>query len=162
MFSLTINRRRFVLMLAAVGLLFCTACTAPFQAERQYVSAITSNARNTLNTLNQLQELAGRARLGDPEWEAQVDAQIARLRGLIAEARQITPPPQFTDFHQNYLDTMSSLEQMTGTYEQAKELRNHELLQQAQQHIEQGKAIISDLQQRVTELLEQINESSST
>lgn len=135
-------------LLAAV-LVLLSACTPPFSTELNYISTVFNHAQRTLSSVNQLQGLAAQPRLGDAAWESQVDTQVNTLRGLIAEARQLTPPQNFTGFHQSYLAQMSNLEQVVTTYDQAVSARNSAVLQQTQQRLQEANAQLERLRQQL-------------
>lgn len=140
------------ILFASVALVLLTACQGAFSAERQYISTIFDHTRRTLDTLNQLQTLAGQPQLSDPAWQSEAATQVERLRGLIDEAHQINVPPSFIDFHRSYLAAIDRLGPIVTTYDQASELQNNQMLQQAQQQLEQSRATIEDLRQRVQSL----------
>lgn len=133
-----------------VGMLVgLAACTPPFNAELQYISSVFGHVQRTLATVNALQGLAAEPRLGDAAWEAEAETQIATLRGLIAEAQGMTPPPNLASFHASYLAQMSRLEQVVATYDQAMSVRNNAALQQAQQRLQEAGVAIEGLRQQL-------------
>ncbi len=138
----------FASLLLVVALVGCDA----FSAERQYLANMFNHAQRTLDTLSSLHALASNAQLGDSTWESAVETDMRTLRSLINEARQITPPAQFVNIHQSYLDVMDRLQEMVDLYEQAMELRNNQQLQQAQRMLEESQRKIKDLVERLEAL----------
>lgn len=138
--------------LVALVLVALVGCEAPFSAERQYLSTMFRHARRTLATVNDISDLASQAEMGNETWERRMGAELAKLRGLIAEARQITPPPRFASFHPAYMDIINTLESMADLYDQAVALRNNQQLQKAQRLLEQTRQRIEEIQVRLQEL----------
>ncbi|MCU0494237.1 MAG: hypothetical protein MUD01_21820 [Chloroflexaceae bacterium] len=130
-------------------LLFLAGCALPFQAELSYGQTMLNHVQRTSTSVTTLQALLLEPQLGDATWEGQVNEQITAQRALIAEARALTPPEQFASMHQTYLGAMQSLEDMGKTYEQAVALRDNALLQQATQLLNQGTAVITQVQQQL-------------
>ncbi len=153
MFRLPVHLSRIVVMcLLALSGLLLASCALPFSEETQYASTVFNHARRTLSSLNTLNELATDPRLNDPAWISEVNRELGHLRGLIDEANEIDPPPNLAEVHQSYLDAVNSLEPVAATYDQAVEFRNHAMLDQAQQRLEQGRATLEQVRQRLDDM----------
>ncbi len=142
-------------LLVALALLVLSGCNAPFQAERAYVRGIVDHARRTTAVLERLKTLSAEPRLFDAAWERDVSREIATVRSLVQEAREMDPPDAFTDAHARYLGAMDSLEAMAETYDSALALQNDARLQEALRMAEQTRRQVQQARQQVDELREE-------
>lgn len=105
-------------VVAALALMGCGA-TAPLFDKAAYAAAVLDQVGRAGTGISALSSLASSPQLNDPAWRAQVDQQITNLRGLIGEARALTPPEDLAGMHQTYLGALAQLEQVTVTVESA-------------------------------------------
>jgi hypothetical protein len=105
-------------VVAALALTGCGAA-APLVDKAAYAAAVLDQVGRAGTSISALSALAGSPQLDDPTWRAQVDQQITDLRGLIGEARALTPPEALAGVHQTYLSALAQLEQVTVTVESA-------------------------------------------
>ena len=136
-------------------LLLLAACSAPFQAERTYIRTIVNHAQRTIATVDRLKALSASPGLTDPAWEDDVTGEIATVRSLITEAREISAPDAFADVHQRYLRAMDSLESMADTYDRAIAAKNNQTLQEALRLADEARTRINEARQRINEVQQQ-------
>jgi hypothetical protein len=157
MISQIIRRLSLSFALLVTTIVLLSACNM-FSPERHYLSSMFNHARRTLDTLGELRALTSEPDLNSEAWINDVENQVSTLRGLLNEARAITPPPRFEGVHNSYLDMMDQLEIVVEAYEQAIELRNNDRFQQALGLLEQVQRGIDTIVQQFETLQQQVEQ----
>lgn len=147
--TLPLRRSRYWLrasLLMILALFTLTGC-AILDAKVNYTSTMLDHMQRTSATVNSLQTLAAEPQLADAAWRETIANDIATLRTLAEEARQVTPPPALESVHQSYLGVIQTLDDFATTTEQAIALGDLNQLNQGLTLLDEATQTLNEVQQ---------------
>jgi len=121
--------------------------------ETAYVRAITEQSRQWGNTLTKLGEYLQAPQYADQNWVINVATQLATMRTLAEEARNLDPPPKFKEVHSQYLLACESYEKCSHLLANGIDNFDVDKINQAAEQMFKGNEHI----QNATRLMQTIN-----
>jgi hypothetical protein len=86
-----------------------------FNDRDSYLEFLDSYHREFATTMESVAELLRNPQIQNEEWQDDMAQQIAVIRHLDAEAREVTPPPDLEDAHDNWVNGMGEYRRAVDT-----------------------------------------------